>query len=245
MQIVRLLTFNDNPMDKFEKYWKLSEMEERYNASSGSIRNLASAWILAALGAVGWLFSSYQFDKWPIPLGLLVVMVSLLASTGITTLWVMDQLVFHRLLNSVFIVGLKMENDDRELPPLRAMMMKTQEGGAGTNRWEFLFYLAPIIIFILLSLLIIALGSDKLFLANRELFRSNARAISWIVFAVQIVSLIWVLINAKTLKSFEKSVAWFKDEDFSKIVSDDLYDTTIAKYISTGRQNLPGSKQGN
>ncbi|WKZ20664.1 MAG: hypothetical protein QY305_08185 [Candidatus Brocadiaceae baterium WH-1] len=115
-------------MDKFERYWKLSEMEERYNSSSGGIRTLASAWLLSSLGATGWLFSSYSPEKWPLPLGFLVVVVMTMATVGMVTLWVMDQLVFHRLLTSVFLVGLKMEKDDQELPPIRSMMMKTQEG---------------------------------------------------------------------------------------------------------------------
>ncbi|UCD80670.1 MAG: hypothetical protein JSW26_04340 [Desulfobacterales bacterium] len=222
-------------MDKFDKYWKLSEMEERYNASSGGIRTLASAWILAALGAIGWLFNSYKFDNWPIPLGLLVVIVSLLATAGITTLWVMDQLVFHRLLNSVFLIGLKMEKDDPDLPPIRSMMLKTQEG-SGTSKWELLFYLAPIITFILLSFLIIAFGMDKLFLANKELFAFNARLISWIFFAIQLITLFWVLLNTKTLKKFAKRASWFEDEEFTKIVSDSLYESIIAKYTDNANK---------
>ncbi len=122
-------------MDKFERYWKLSEMEERYNSSSGGIRTLASAWILGSLGATGWLFSSYNPATWPLPLGFLIIIIMTLGNVGMITLWVMDQLVFHRLLTSVFLVGLKIEKDDQEIPSIRSMMMKTQEG-LGTHRWE-------------------------------------------------------------------------------------------------------------
>ena len=229
-------------MDNFDKYWKLSEMEERYNTSSGGIRTLASAWILAALGAIGWIFNSYKFDNWPIPLGLLVVIVSLLATAGITTLWVMDQLVFHRLLNSVFLIGLKMEKDDPELPPIRSMMLKTQEG-SGTSKWELLFYLAPIITFILLSFLITAFGMDKLFLANQELFAFNAKLISWIFFAIQLITLFWVFLNTKTLKKFKKRASWFEDEEFTKIVSDSLYESIIAKHIDNASKQIQPTKK--
>lgn len=161
-------------MDKFESYWKLSEMEERYNSSSGGIRTLASAWILGSLGAMGWLFSSYNPVKWPLPLGFLLVTVMTLGNVGMITLWVMDQLVFHRLLSSVFLVGLKIEKDDQEIPPIRSMMMKTQEG-LGTHRWERFFYLGPALVFFLISLVVIIGGSNDLFLQNSKFFILNPR----------------------------------------------------------------------
>lgn len=164
-------------MDKFERYWKLSEMEERYNSSSGGIRTLASAWLLGALGATGWLFSSYNSETWPLPLGLLVVVVMTLGSFGMVTLWVMDQLVFHRLLTSVFLVGLKMEKDDHQIPPLRSMMMKTQEG-LGTHRWERFFYLGPVLVFLLITFTIIIGGSKGLFASNVTFFTLNTHLLS-------------------------------------------------------------------
>lgn len=105
-------------MDKIECYWKLSEMEERFNSSSAGVRTLASGWLLAALAALGWLLDPSKPSSWMIPLGLLLVVVCVLGVAGIATLWILDQLVFHRLLNSVFLVGLKMESSDPVIPPL-------------------------------------------------------------------------------------------------------------------------------
>ena len=76
-------------MDKFERYWKLSEMEQRFNSSSGAIRTLASAWLLASFGAIGWTFSAYKPETWPLPMGFLVIMIATLGNIGLTTLWVM------------------------------------------------------------------------------------------------------------------------------------------------------------
>ena len=216
-------------MDKFENYWKLSEMEERFNSSSGSIRALASAWILASLGAIGWLFNSYEFDSWPMPLGLIVVMVSSLSTIGITILWVMDLLVFHRLLQSVFLVGLKMENDDSELPPIRSMMMKTQEG-SGTSKWEFLFYLSPMIFFVSLSIFLIAFGEDKLFLANEELFELQGRLASWVFLVIQLIFLSWVFKKNKSMTSYRIRASWFRDQEFTNMVSQKSYDSIIKNY---------------
>ena len=227
-------------MDEIEKYWKLSEMEERFNSSAGSIRTLASTWILVSLGSIGWLFNSFKIDSWPMPLGLLVVMVSLLATIGISTLWVMDQLVFHRLLNSIFLVGLKMEKDDPELPPIRSMMIKTQEG-TGTSKWELLYYMAPIMIFTLLSLIIIIFGTDKLFLANSELFTLDARFVCWVLLLVQLATLLWVFINRKSTKSFAIRAGWFDDERFTKVIANSSYDSIISNYHKNANRKIQPS----
>jgi hypothetical protein len=216
-------------MDKFERYWKLSDMEERFNASSGGIRALASAWILAAIGSIGWLFNSYNFLTWAVPQGLLMVMISTLASLGISTLWVLDQHVFQRLLNSVFLVGLKLEKDDPELPPIRSMMIKTQEG-SGASKWQLLFYIVPIAIFTSFSFLLIFFGMDKMFISNAELFKLQARLVSWICLSLQIISLIWIFVNRKTVKSFVERASWFTDEEFTEIVSSSSYHAIIEKF---------------
>lgn len=188
-------------MDKFERYWKLSEMEERYNSSSEGIMTLSSAWLLASLGAIGWLFSSYNHETWPLPLGFLVVIVTTLGSIGIIMLWVMDQLVFHRLLSSVFLVGLKIENDDQEIPPIRSMMMKTQEG-LGTHRWEKFFYLVPVSVLILISIVVIIGGSDELFSPNRKYFSINTYFLSIFLICTQLVAIIWMIRNLPAMSKF-------------------------------------------
>ena len=217
-------------MDKFECYWKLSEMEERYNSSSGGIRTLASAWLLGALGATGWLFSSYDSETWPLPLGLLVVVVMTLGSFGMVTLWVMDQLVFHRLLTSVFLVGLKMEKDDHQIPPLRSMMMKTQEG-LGTHRWERVFYLGPVLVFLLITFTIIIGGSKGLFAPNATFFTLNMHLLSLALGISQLVAIAWMIAKLPSM-SLKTRASYFEDEEFTVLVADGRFETTISKFIS-------------
>lgn len=217
-------------MDKFERYWKLSEMEERFNSSSGGIRGLASAWLLAALGAIGWIFSTYDPDTWPLPMGFLTIVVATLGCIGITTLWVMDQLVFYRLLNSVFLVGLKIEKDDNEIPPIRSIMMKAQEG-LGTHRWERFFYMTPVSIFILFSAVITVSGSDALFIGNTEYFALDTRYISGLLVLLQIAALIWMLVKFRSI-SREERASYFNDQDFTDIVNNKTYETTIFRFQS-------------
>lgn len=225
-------------MDKFERYWKLSDMEERYNSSSGGIRALASAWLLASLGATGWLFNSYDPSTWPLPLGLLVVVVMTLGAVGMITLWVMDQLVFHRLLTSVFLVGLKIEHDDPEIPPLRSMMMKTEEG-LGTHRWERLFYLGPIFVFVMISVVVIVGASDKLFQSSEEKFSLDTQLLSVFLVALQVVALGWMIAKLPSM-SLKERARYFQDKEFAELVSDSRFETVISRFRANPLCELGG-----
>jgi hypothetical protein len=211
-------------------------MEERYNSSSGAIRALASAWLLASLGSTGWLFDSYKPETWPLPLGFLVVVLMTLGSIGMITLWVMDQLVFHRLLASVFLVGLKIEKDDREIPPIRFVMLKSQEG-LGTHRWELLFYLGPILVFVLISAVVIVGGSDELFSPNRKYFSLNTRLLSITLCILQLVVLVWMMAKLPSM-SLETRASYFSDLEFTDLVKNNRCEIVIARF-----QSKPGPER--
>jgi hypothetical protein len=231
-------------MDRFERYWKLSEMEERYNSSSAGVRALASAWLLAALGALGWLFSSYEHDKWPLPLGFLIAVVTTLGSVGMITLWVMDQLVFHRLLTSVFLVGLKIEKDDREIPPLRSMMMKTQEG-LGTHRWERFFYLMPVSLFILISAVVIAGGSPQLFLPNKNYFSFDLHLLSVLLATLQLAAAAWMIAKLPSM-SLTTRASYFNDAEFAALVAENRFEAIISRFHSPPAESArPGDAAHN
>lgn len=216
-------------MNKFERYWKLSEMEERYNSSSAGIRTLASAWLLGALGAVGWLISTYDGTAWPLPLGVLIIVLMSLGNAGIVTLWVMDQLVFHRLLDSVFLVGLKMEFDDPEIPPIRSMMMKSQEG-LGAHIWERFFYLAPLCAFALISLLVIISGFRELFSSNGTLFGADLYLYaSLILFVYQLAAAMWMFAKFPSM-SLETRASYFDKPEFTSVFAKSRFETTISKF---------------
>jgi len=59
-----------------EEYWKLGEMEQGFNESAAGVRALASAWMLAALAAIGWLLDpSKAAAPWHVPVGVLATLV--------------------------------------------------------------------------------------------------------------------------------------------------------------------------
>ncbi|MCU0843136.1 MAG: hypothetical protein MUC79_15685 [Thiobacillaceae bacterium] len=221
-------------MEIHEHYWKLSEMEERYNASAGGIRALASAWILAALGASGALLVGHDPASWPLPLGFLIIVVMTLGVIGMVTLWVMDQLVFHRLLSSVFVVGLKIEKDNPDIPPLRSMMMKTQEG-LGTHRWERLFYLGPTLVFAVISLVVLVGGWESLFSSSEGRFATYSRQIGVVFVLLQCFAIGWVIAKLPVM-GLRARAAHFQDPEFAELFPKEdgisRFETVIARFRS-------------
>lgn len=236
-RLARRMSQADHPLDSMgnvDSYWKLSEMEERFNASSGGVRALVSAWLLAALAAIGWLLDPSKPQTWTIPLGLLVVAICALCVIGVATLWVLDQLVFHRLLHCVFLVGLRMEHEDPSLPPIRALMMKSVEG-RGTHRWELLFYLGPIALFSVFSLLLVIFGPKAPFWTSSLESSTNLRWLGCILVGLQVVILIGVLLKHRSVGAADET-AWFGDTTFATLVREKSFESVI--HASRARTSL-------
>lgn len=140
-------------MDSKEEYWKFVESERHFNTIQAGIRNRASTWLLAAFGAIAVLLKTGSGSTWLLPTTVLVGLVSFMATMGLVVLWINDQLVYQRLLNSVFLVGLKKEYDDPGLPPVRAMMMYSAEG-KGMGRWMTYYYTIPMACFLGITFLV-------------------------------------------------------------------------------------------
>jgi hypothetical protein len=124
------------------EYWKFAESERHFNTTQADIRKHAATWMLAAFGAIAILLKSSGDFRWVVSPAILVCTVSAMATIGLLVLWINDQLVYQRLLDCGFIVALKMEYDNPELPPVRWMMMYVAEG-KGMSRWMTYFYTIP------------------------------------------------------------------------------------------------------
>ena len=209
-------------MSKLDAYFKLSEIEQRFNESGAGVRTLASGWMVAALAGLGWLLDPSKSGPWVVPLGLLLSMICTMAVAGIATLWVLDQLVYHRLLDAVFLVGLRMERADRTLPPIHAMMLKTIEG-KGTHRWERFFYFVPLVIFAVFTAIVVIAGADSLFAS--EALR-GARGLATALLLAQIVLIVWVLVKQRATSLTER-IAWFGDADLSRLATEASYEKIL------------------
>ena len=138
--------------ETFDRVWKIVEeigREERhFNDLQARYRNMASVWILATFAAIGFIISktiSIGIDR-----ELLVAGIAAAGCVGIGLLWVVDLLVYHRLLDSCFIEGLILEEQYPWLPPFRHNMMKTQKGEGVLFRVVG-FYLGPVVLLILVA----------------------------------------------------------------------------------------------
>lgn len=138
--------------ETFERVWKIVEeigvQERHFNGLQTGYRNMASAWLLAAFTGIGFVFS----DKLNFPTyrELVVAAIAAAAAIGIALLWVLDLLVYHRLLQSCFIEGLVLEERYPWLPPVRDNMMKTQKSEGVLFRVVG-FYLGPIVLLVLIA----------------------------------------------------------------------------------------------
>ena len=197
--------------DTFERVWKIAQeigvQERHFNGMQTGYRNMASAWLLAAFAGIGFAFS--QKLEVAIDRELLITAIAVAGGVGIALLWVLDLLVYHRLLDSCFIEGLILEERYAWLPPFRSNMMKTQKGQGVLFRTVG-FYLAPIVLLIL-----IAAGALALWLYREEC--PLAAALSVVVGVVTAFAA-GIVIRAKTenTAAIEKRLAAARKANDSK-----------------------------
>ena len=124
--------------------------EKHFNELQQKIRAIASTWILAGFSAIAYFiktnnpvfeyFSTYT----------MINLISLMVVIGMFILWVLDQLIYQRLLNANFVAGLYKEYKDNKQPPIRVLMVIGSEY-KGMARWYNLFYFIPMLTFTLFS----------------------------------------------------------------------------------------------
>jgi hypothetical protein len=138
-------------------YRSAQTYEHHFNDTEFEIRKLASAWLLASFAAIAFLIRGELQEQSSLagPLQLIVI-VAALAQTGLFLLWILDQVVYHGLLDAAFTLALHIERRYGELPPLRSMMMRISAGadgahGTGMARHLKLFYLIPMGVYALLA----------------------------------------------------------------------------------------------
>lgn len=110
--------------DIFESVWKIvqecGEEERHFNQLQSVYRGIASTWLLATFGGVGYL----MFDKTGIPPHpWMAAMVCMLGAFGVALLWMLDLSVYHRLLVAAFNEGRALEEHFLWLPRIRTNML--------------------------------------------------------------------------------------------------------------------------
>ncbi len=140
------------PMDKkdlsfdqlMEIYNHIGEEERHFNGLELEYRKLTSHWLLATLGAIGFLIS--KGDNVPINMWTLVIGICMAASVGILVIWFLDMKVYHELLHAAFREGVRLEREFPQLlPQIRNNMIRSQLGGDIIKR-VMLYYFFSIVL---------------------------------------------------------------------------------------------------
>jgi len=128
----------------------IGDQEKHFNGLETQYRLLASTWLLACFGGIGFLLQSdneFVVDSW-----MLTGFIGLIGSVGIYLLWMMDIKVYHKLLHCVFIEGIKLEQVHDWLPRIRTEMLISQGTGDVTTNTG-LYYICSISILLIVSTL--------------------------------------------------------------------------------------------
>jgi hypothetical protein len=117
---------------EFERAWQmysdLRESEFHFNQLQTEYRKLASTWLLATFGAVGFVTTSGQLVV-PIDHLLIASLVCIAGSAGILLLWNLDLMVYQGLLLAGFAIGREMEQEFWWLPKVRTEMNRRYPKG--------------------------------------------------------------------------------------------------------------------
>lgn len=124
-------------------YKSLMEQCQHFNSLESTYRALASTWLLAAFAAIGFVLKDIQHGNWV----LYIAAIAGAAAVGIFLLWLMDLMVYHRLLGAAFAEQIALEREHEWLPKVAHGMMSAH-GGAGVIPKIVWFYIAPYILLV-------------------------------------------------------------------------------------------------
>jgi hypothetical protein len=101
-------------------YNALRAFESDYDKAQGQLRTIASAWLLAGVGAGGFLINAELANSWDhYAAALARQIVVFVVAFGVSALWRLDQKVYQQLLHTVFALGYRIEMEYPCVPPTR------------------------------------------------------------------------------------------------------------------------------
>jgi hypothetical protein len=128
----------------------IAEGERHFNQLQATYRGIASTWLLATFGGLGFVFSGKT--AFPIDAILVGFGIALAGAAGIILLWILDLQVYHVLLEANYHTGLELERHHAELGSLRKYTNRLTRGRGVLPRVQ-VFYIAPVV-----GLFIVAAG---------------------------------------------------------------------------------------
>lgn len=193
---------------RYEDYLsELGDYERHLNNLQLALRGLASSWLLAAAAGIGTVMLADESNLSGTILTRedLVSSVTMIASVGIVSLWFLDQFVYHRLLNGVFLSALALELSDETALPMRMSMVHRNPNGAS------------FIVCIFYTSCIAALG----LVSFTTSVQTNSTICEWS--AMQSASVIAAIISISTiiiLRARSSGMISAKNSEFGKAIGD-------------------------
>lgn len=201
----------------------IGDQEKHFNGLETQYRLLASTWLLASLGAIGFLLKDDKSSWLNSNKLYLIGAIGLVGSLGIMLLWILDIRVYHKLLHSVFIRGVLLELQYPWLPKIRTDMLLSQETGDVTSNTK-LYYICSAVFLQAISLIAFVSGSSGI---------TNKIAILLAGLLVMLAVVFFMRRSSMSLRSkklYKKLKEQYKD-DIDVVISD------------SDREEVPISKQ--
>ena len=139
---------------KIEIYKELGAYERHFNQIQNVFKGLASTWFFGGFAAIGFLYSSKLVESFPAKLDLASSLVTLTVATGIVLFWMMDVMVYHKLLRAVVKKSELLEESELVFPDLRKTMAD-YTATLNVRRAISIFYVTPSIIMSIASFIFI------------------------------------------------------------------------------------------
>lgn len=129
-----------------EVYKELGAYERHINQMQSTCRTIASTWLLATFGGIGYIFSQ-KVEFFTSQNTLMSSCLALAGANGILLIWILDVMVYHRLLIAILEAS-KIIETENNYPRLRDFMGKQGDthlfGLRFSNRRKIsLFYAIP------------------------------------------------------------------------------------------------------
>jgi hypothetical protein len=147
----------DSPEMILQMYEGLTGQCQHFNGLESTYRALASTWLLAAFGGVGYVLSNNVGGH----AALLSAAIGAAAALGIVLLWILDLQVYHSLLVGAFSEQLRLEREHSWLPQ-SAHQMQRAHRGEGVLPKVVWFYVASYLLMVAIAAFALAVAAATL-----------------------------------------------------------------------------------
>jgi Flp pilus assembly protein TadB len=123
----------------WQQLCEASRFERHFNQLQAGYRGLASTWLLATFGGIG--FAIANGDKMiAVPYLYAASGVAVLGAIGVFLIWIVDMLVYNQMSDAIFFTARALERQHPELAPFRVRMFELTgtEGVAWHVCWFYI-----------------------------------------------------------------------------------------------------------